>query len=384
MAWRSISTPVVAVTLLGAVIALALLRQQPAADKWRKRRQTKAEKREIKRLGRKRGRAVTSKRRNSKRKEMKERLVQEIGAEEFRKMLQNDHRKREEQKERLQAARDNPESLRLAIDLHWSENASGKELSSLVKQLCYVYGRARASAAPPRLALTSYQGRAAAALKSAGAESWLVDRSPLGVFAVFDPASVVYLSPDADEALDEVVESIVYVVGGIVDRNLHKGLTLGAAEGARARAARLPFDEHLPEVPRGDRVLTVCACVGVLMGVHAGQGWREALEKSVPRRIVGVGKAAQRAARRGAWRGASVVSQSAGPGSSGWGVIAATAGNRSSNSPEVVGADASRSTGSGSDGCVGGGCGGISGEGGAVVEAGEPKEKEGMPSRSST
>lgn len=160
---------------------------------------------------------------------------------------------------------------------------------------------------------------------SAGAESWLVDRSPLGVFTVFDPASVVYLSPDADEALDEVVETTVYVVGGIVDRNLHKGLTLGAAEAGRARAARLPFDEHLPEVPRGDRVLTVCACVGVLMGVHAGQGWREALEKSVPKR--GVEKAAQRAARGGAWRGASILLESPGPGSSGWGVIGGTAGN---------------------------------------------------------
>lgn len=72
---------------------------------------------------------------------------------------------RAEQKERLQEARDNPESLRLVVDLHWAESASGKELSSLVKQLCYVYGRARASLTPPRLTLTSYQGRAAAALK---------------------------------------------------------------------------------------------------------------------------------------------------------------------------------------------------------------------------
>lgn len=73
-----------------------------------------------------------------------------------------------EQKERLQAARDNPESLRLVVDLHWAESTSGKELSSLVKQLCYVYSRAKASLTPPRLALTSYQGRAAAALKRCG------------------------------------------------------------------------------------------------------------------------------------------------------------------------------------------------------------------------
>lgn len=144
-----------------------------------------------------------------------------------------------------------------------------------------------------------------------------------------------------------MVETNVYVIGGIVDRNLHKGLTLGAAEGVSARAARLPFDEHLPGVPRGDRVLTVCACVGVLMGVHAGQGWREALEKSVPRR--GVDKAAQRA-RGGAWRGANIVLGSAGSGSSGWGVL------ETPRNP-VVGADSQ----SGSSG---------------VVEAGEPNQSD--------
>jgi len=52
-------------------------------------------KQEARRLGRKKGRAVASKRRNSKRKEIKERLVKEIGAEEFRKIVQSDIQKRE-------------------------------------------------------------------------------------------------------------------------------------------------------------------------------------------------------------------------------------------------------------------------------------------------
>jgi len=71
-----------------------------------------------------------------------------------------------EQRARLKAALDDPEALRLVVDLNWAESASGKELSSLVKQLCYVYGRARASLTPPRLTLASYHGRAAAALKT--------------------------------------------------------------------------------------------------------------------------------------------------------------------------------------------------------------------------
>lgn len=69
-----------------------------------------------------------------------------------------------EQRDRLQAAIDDPDALRLVVDLNWAEGAPGKELSSLVKQLCYVYGRVKASAMPPRLTLTSYRGRAAASL----------------------------------------------------------------------------------------------------------------------------------------------------------------------------------------------------------------------------
>lgn len=52
-------------------------------------------KQEARRLGRKKGRAVASKRRNSKRKEIKERLVKELGVEEFRKIVQSDIQKRE-------------------------------------------------------------------------------------------------------------------------------------------------------------------------------------------------------------------------------------------------------------------------------------------------
>eukprot|EP00904_Undaria_pinnatifida_P009979 jgi/Undpi1/6110/HiC_scaffold_20.g08595.m1 len=273
------TTPVVAACLMGLVIGLVIL-SKPAP----RPRLSKTEKREARRMARRRGRAASSKRGRSNRKETRARLVEQIGVEEFKKIVQKDRREREEQRERLQAAIDNPDSLRLVVDLNLAESASGKEVSSLAKQLCYVYNRVKASSAPPTLTLTSYQGRVATALSNAGAGAWLADRNPLDVFTVFDHHQVVYLSPDAEEPLEEVLTSEVYVVGGIVDRNIDKGLTLAAAKGGGARAVRLPFDEHLPEVSPGDQVLTVCACVGVLMSVHAGEDWRQALEKSVPKR----------------------------------------------------------------------------------------------------
>lgn len=46
-------------------------------------------------MGRKRGRAATSKRTKSKRQDAKERLVKEIGIDEFKKILQSDKREKE-------------------------------------------------------------------------------------------------------------------------------------------------------------------------------------------------------------------------------------------------------------------------------------------------
>ena len=70
-----------------------------------------------------------------------------------------------EQLGRLKAAMNDPGSLELVVDLSWAESdASGKEMASLAKQLCYVYNRVKASMTPPTLTLTSYRGRTAAVL----------------------------------------------------------------------------------------------------------------------------------------------------------------------------------------------------------------------------
>lgn len=82
----------------------------------------------------------------------------------------------------MQALKDNPNQdlLKLVVDLKWAESLSDKELSSLAKQVCYVYGRVKASWSPPSLTLASYRGRAAEILQrwkfTVTVQHWCLDR----------------------------------------------------------------------------------------------------------------------------------------------------------------------------------------------------------------
>jgi tRNA (guanine9-N1)-methyltransferase len=73
----------------------------------------------------------------------------------------------------------------------------------------------------------------------------------------FPPSrQLVYLSADAEEELTTLSEDEVYIIGGIVDRNRHKNLCQGKAEGLGIRTARLPIGSFIENLPTR-KVLTV-------------------------------------------------------------------------------------------------------------------------------
>lgn len=49
---------------------------------------------------------------------------------------------------------------------------------------------------------------------------------------------IVYLSADAEETLTELKKDEIYIIGGIVDRNRYKFLTLNKAERLGIRCAK--------------------------------------------------------------------------------------------------------------------------------------------------
>jgi len=100
------------------------------------------------------------------------------------------------------------------------------------------------------------------------------------------PAKVVYLSPDAEEVLEDVEPGVVYVIGGIVDlaaRGVAWSLPRANALGACAR--RLPVREHLPLVT--NQILNIDTAMKVLCERYSGKEWGDALRAALPRRQQG-------------------------------------------------------------------------------------------------
>ena len=211
--------------------------------------------------------------------------------------------------------------LRVAIDTSYDQD-SQRAIRSVAKQLAECIGVKRRamkvtgsnpgesgemeiSPVDVDLTFASWKGTVAAhALDHFNAERWSeVSKDPRDVQDIFmngecdgsssdadtdamPPSKVVYLSPDAEEALTDVESNTVYVIGGIVDlaaRGIAWSLPRANAVGATAR--RLPIREHLPNVT--NQILNIDTAMKVLCEKYSGKEWVDALESALPKRQQG-------------------------------------------------------------------------------------------------
>ena len=210
--------------------------------------------------------------------------------------------------------------LRVAIDTSYDQD-SQRAIRSVAKQLAECIGVKRRamkvtgsipgesggeiSPVDVNLTFASWNGTVAEhALDHFNAERWSeVSKDPRDVQDIFMngecggdtstdadtdamPSKVVYLSPDAEEALEDVEPDTVYIIGGIVDlaaRGIAWSLPRANAVGATAR--RLPIREHLPNVT--NQILNIDTAMKVLCEKYSGKEWVDALESALPKRQQG-------------------------------------------------------------------------------------------------
>ncbi|KDO18434.1 hypothetical protein SPRG_16203 [Saprolegnia parasitica CBS 223.65] len=182
----------------------------------------------------------------------------------------------------LMAASEGPT---IVIDCGFEEAMSSKEKKSLTQQIMFSYGINKRSETPANVHVTSVRGEAEANLtKIGGFNDWLAfSTTPKCYMDVFRKESLVYLTADSPNVIDELQSDKVYIIGGIVDRNRLKGVTYEKAVAQGIATAKLPLDKVL-EMGQATRVLTVNHVFQILVNYRTAQDWTQATLSALPAR----------------------------------------------------------------------------------------------------
>mmetsp|Transcript_1756 Transcript_1756/g.2529 ORF Transcript_1756/g.2529 Transcript_1756/m.2529 type:complete len:331 (-) Transcript_1756:27-1019(-) len=211
----------------------------------------------------------------------KERRIQE------ERFLSGEGRRKRERKweQRLKPAES---SFKVCIDCSFENSMTKKEIGSLSSQIRYCYAINKKSYFPVYLSVSSLSGTTHENLtKCEGfpdnwrARAFDCSEKPL-VEMHTKKDNLVYLTSDSDNVLQELDNSKVYVIGGIVDRNRLKGATVNKAKELGIETAKLPIDDHLKLC--ATKVLTCNHVFEILLKFREHKEWKKALLDVLPAR----------------------------------------------------------------------------------------------------
>ncbi|KPM10486.1 tRNA (Guanine-1)-methyltransferase-like protein 2 [Sarcoptes scabiei] len=139
----------------------------------------------------------------------------------------------------------------IIIDCDYQNYMNEDELKKLCNQLNRCYSLNRHSDAPVNLYFTSIKGKLQNFMKSLhpGYARWDVFLSEKHWSEIFS-SKIIYLTGDSSNILPDCKEiqdsNDIFVIGGLIDHNRHKGLSLKRAiEEYKVQHSRLPLDLHI-------------------------------------------------------------------------------------------------------------------------------------------
>uniref|UniRef100_A0A1A8DNP9 tRNA methyltransferase 10 homolog B n=1 Tax=Nothobranchius kadleci TaxID=1051664 RepID=A0A1A8DNP9_NOTKA len=191
-------------------------------------------------------------------------------------------------KERL--AESQSTGLRLCVDLSMTDFMSDKEISRLAGQLRRLYGSNKRATHPFRLILTDLREDSRlyreCVRMNDGFLNYLMEITEQSCLDLFPAETVVYLTPDAEEALETLDADRVYVLGGLVDESIQKKLSLSRAGELSVRTARLPIDEFMVKKNNSknfhSKILAVNQVFDILLTFCETSSWTHALQAWFP------------------------------------------------------------------------------------------------------
>ncbi|KAI3434154.1 tRNA (guanine(9)-N(1))-methyltransferase [Psidium guajava] len=195
--------------------------------------------------------------------------------------------KRSEEREgklrRLEGARESGQKI--VIDLEFAHLMSANEINSLCQQIMYCYAVNGRCAYPCHLWLTGCGGEMGSQLRRIpGFDKWFVEKEDRSyVEALQDrKENLVYLTADSQNVLDVLDQKKIYIIGGLVDRNRWKGLTMKKAEEQGIQTAKLPIGNYLKM--SSSQVLTVNQVMEILLKFLETKDWKDSFFHVIPQR----------------------------------------------------------------------------------------------------
>eukprot|EP00826_Nyctotherus_ovalis_P014742 TRINITY_DN14132_c0_g1_i1.p1 TRINITY_DN14132_c0_g1~~TRINITY_DN14132_c0_g1_i1.p1 ORF type:complete len:121 (-),score=19.65 TRINITY_DN14132_c0_g1_i1:68-430(-) len=116
-----------------------------------------------------------------------------------------------------------------------------------------------------------------------GSSKWPIQVYEDNISTLSLPSNTLYLSPDAEDVLDDYDSSTSFIIGGIVDKSVASCVSLNKANLCKLKSVRLPLKEHLEKVKKC--VLNIDTVVEILSAYLVNKDWKATLEQILPPRI---------------------------------------------------------------------------------------------------
>ncbi|KAL8202872.1 UNVERIFIED_CONTAM: hypothetical protein K2H54_028304 [Gekko kuhli] len=190
-------------------------------------------------------------------------------------------------RERLLGAKET--GPRLCVDLSMTTHMTKKEISRLAAQIRRLYGSNKKSQKPFWLYLTGFVQNSPIAEEclrmNDGFSNYLINVTPESYLDLFPFETIVYLTPDAEEALEDVDPHKVYILGGLVDESIQKRLTFQNAQKRHLQTSRLPIQEYMVKKVNAKNyhstTLAINQVFDALSIYYETKSWAEALKAAV-------------------------------------------------------------------------------------------------------
>eukprot|EP00123_Amoebidium_parasiticum_P007872 comp18425_c0_seq1/m.19663 comp18425_c0_seq1/g.19663 ORF comp18425_c0_seq1/g.19663 comp18425_c0_seq1/m.19663 type:complete len:320 (-) comp18425_c0_seq1:231-1190(-) len=178
---------------------------------------------------------------------------------------------------------DAKEKFRVVIDADWESYMSDADIKKVLKQTERSYSANRRSDEPLQYYVTSIGHRLRALLdKEPDSANWDINLKSESYLDVFNKDELVYLSSESPNVLTELDTSKVYIIGGLVDHNHHKGVAYQRAIDQGIGHAQLPIGDYIKLASR--KVLTINHVFEILLEWVATRNWQTAFLKVIPER----------------------------------------------------------------------------------------------------